>query len=386
MTHTGPRSFSLAALAGLLALLAPAGIAHAVRLKDICTIEGVRENQLIGYGLVVGLDGTGDGRRAAFTPQALANFLRRNNLQLDVEDMRMDNVAMVIVEATLPPFARQGARIDVRVSAIGDAENLHGGTLLPTPLRPPTASPSAPGSVYAVAQGALSTGGFATGGRGGAGSSVVKNHPTTAMIPGGAIVEREVQTAFSTKPEFVLQLRNPDFTTARRIEQIINNTLGSGLAQALSAGAVSVRMPESGGNEERVRLLAEVENLQVSPDAPARVVYNERTGTIVMGGNVRISTAAITHGNLILRTSRDTRDVLSQTVGRYGETTVQARSEGEDREVVEEQGKFQVMDEGVTIGEVAEGLNALGVTARDIIAILQALKQCGALQAELMAM
>ena len=361
--------------------------AHAARIKDICTVEGVRDNQLIGYGLVVGLNGTGDGTGDDIGKQTLITFLKRNNIQIDHSKVKPKNVAAVVVTATLPPFAGQGTRLDVNVASIGDADDLRGGTLLAAPLRPVTANPSAPGSVYAVAQGSISTGGFATGtGGGGASAAVVKNHPTTAIIPNGALVEREVETAFATKPVAILQLRNPDFTTADRIAQIVNATFGSPVAKARDSAAVAITMP-LGGPETRVQFLSQIENLQVSPNVPARVVFNERTGTIVMGGDVRITSAIITHGNLTVETNRATRAEQAVAVPLDGTTVIQSSvEETAEVNVKEESGQFRVIEEGVTIGEVAKALNALGVGARDIISVLQALKECGALQADLVSM
>jgi len=364
-----------------IVLAAPAG--GAVRIKDITSVEGVRENQLIGYGIVGGLKGTGDDQGTRFTIQSLTSFMRQHSIQIDPRAVDVENVAAVVVTATLPPFARQGSKIDVVVSSIGDAEDLHGGTLFATPLRPVGASPSAPGSIYAIAQGPISTGGFAAGG---ARASVVKNHPTAAVIPNGAIVEQEAPTSFATKPEVLLLLRNPDFTTASRIEGIINNTFGQDAAKARDAATVAVRMP-TGGADARVNFLSRVESLEVSPDAPARVVYNERTGTIVMGANVRISTAIITHGNLIVKQQARKETLVREAILPSGAQTVtEAEVTAARTGVEEEPSKLQVVEEGVTVGEVADALNTLGVTARDIIAILQALKEVGALQAELVAM
>ena len=215
---------------------------------------------------------------------------------------------------------------------------------------------------------------------------MVKNHPTSAVIPNGGIVERTVETAFATKSEITLQLRNPDFTTALRIAQIINHTVGPEAAQARNSAAVSVKMPAVGGTNERVKFIASIEDLQVSPDSPARVVYNERTGTIVMGGNVRISSAIITHGNLIFETQVIDWTFMEKTFGPDVYDKLQIDKQQVQIQVTEEPGEFNVLEEGVTIGEVAKALNSLGVTSRDIISILQALKQCGALQAELVAM
>lgn len=353
--------------------------ANAVRIKDICSIEGVRENHLIGYGLVVGLNGTGDDRKTAMSVKSLAAYLRKHNIHVDYNELDVKNVAAVMVTAELPPFARQGMRVDVTVSSLGDTDNLQGGTLLATPLRPITGNPNNAGSIYAVAQGSISTGGYAVNSNS---ASIVKNHPTSAMIPGGAIVEREVQTQFATKPEIQLLLRNPDFTTAVRIAGAINTALGGDLASARDATAVSVKMP-SGDSEERVGFLARMESLEVSPDSPARVVYNERTGTIVMGDKVRISTTIITHGNLVFESKEETDTTVIQAMSPELQSTTVVEDTESTLEVDEEKGEFHILEEGVTIGEVARGLNALGVSSRDIIAILQALKECGALQAEL---
>lgn len=369
---------------GMVALLffALTTDSHAVRIKDISSFEGIRDNYLVGYGLVVGLDDSGDDTETQFTRQSLISYLRRNNIQVEIDEVDFENVAAVIVTATLPPFMRQGSRIDVTVASVGDAESLQGGVLISTPLRSIVSPGNGP--VIAVAQGAISTGGFQAG-QGGT-SSIVKNHTNVAIIPNGAIIEYEVQTAFATKSEINILLKNPDFTTARRIEQIINATIGSGIANARNSAVVSVRMP-SGGTRERVRFIAAMELLEVSPDIPARVVYNERTGTIVMGRNVRISTVIITHGNLVFEREENISEFASTTTDSFGQvTSVEASNSNSSTRVTEERGEFKVLDEGVTIGEVAKALNALGVTARDIISILQALKASGALQAELIAM
>jgi flagellar P-ring protein precursor FlgI len=254
--------------------------------------------------------------------------------------------------------------------------------LLSAPLRPSTARVNDPTAVYAVASGPVSTGGFSAATAGG-GASIVKNHPTSGVISNGALVEREVKTTFATKPVMVLQLRNPDFTTAQRISQMINNSLGTGLATAKSPGAVSVLMPT--GVAKRMEFMANLEVLQVSPDAPARVTYNERTGTIVMGGNVRISQVIINHGNLIFEKQQDffqtDQTLMAPGVIQNNQNTTMES----ELTVTEPNSKFQVIEEGVTIGEVASGLNALGVTARDIISILQLIEENGALQAELIA-
>jgi flagellar P-ring protein precursor FlgI len=372
-----------------LSLAAPA--VQAVRIKDICDIEGVRTNKLVGYGLVSGLAGTGDDLGGE-TQMAL---LRKLNIRLNPQNFQSKNVAAVMVTADLPPFAGPGTQIDVTVSALGDAKSLQGGVLLATPLRPAGTPPEVAGAVYAIAQGNLSVGGFAAS-TSGAQASVVKNHVNTATIPNGAIVEREVETLFATKPAMLLKLRTPDFTTANRIAEIINNTLSEGVAQCRDAASVSVKMPASGNTDERVKFVSSLEALEVSPDSPAKVVFNERSGTIVMGGNVRISKALITHGNLIFE-KREETDNYTQTIApllqngtisqpQYDAILTNFEATRGSVKATEEKGKFQVLEEGVTINEVAKGLNALGVTARDIMAILQALKEAGALQAELVSM
>jgi len=373
----------------LLSLAAPA--VQAVRIKDICDIEGVRANKLVGYGLVSGLGGTGDDLGG----ETQIALLRKMNIRLDAQGIKSKNVAAVMVTADLPAFAGPGSQIDVTVSALGDAKSLQGGVLLATPLRPAGMPPEAAGSVYAIAQGNLSVGGFAANTSGGQ-ASVVKNHVNTATIPNGAIVEREVETLFATKPAILLKLRTPDFTTANRIAEMINNTLNEGTAQCRDAASVSVKMPASGNTDERVKFVSSLEGLEVSPDAPAKVVFNERSGTIVMGGNVRISKALITHGNLIFERREET-DRLTQAIAplvqsgslsqpQYDAILTNYESNRGSVKATEEKGKFKVLEEGVTINEVAKGLNALGVTARDIMAILQALKEAGALQAELVSM
>jgi flagellar P-ring protein precursor FlgI len=273
-------------------------------------------------------------------------------------------------------------QIDVKVSSLGNAKNLQGGMLIATPLRPLTALPGDANSIYAIAQGAISTGGFAAGNNQ---SSAVKNHPTVALIPDGGIIERAAPNSFDVKPEINFLLRNPDFTTAMRVATAINASLGAEVATARNATVVAVKMPKEGA-EDRVRFVAGIENLEVNPDTPARVVYNERTGTIVMGSNVRISTAIITHGNLSFELTKREESDLYVGQNLTGQVAIESTTKETELKVEEQTGEFRVLDQGVTIGEVARGLNALGVSARDIISILQALKECGALQAELVAM
>ena len=345
--------------------------ADAVRIKDIADIKGVRQNQLVGYGLVVGLDGTGDSDDATFTIQSLASLLEKMGVTVQTADLEVENVAAVMVTAELPPFAHSGNRIDVLVSSIGDAENLQGGTLLFTPLR------AADGKIYAVAQGPISTGGFAVGGN--SGDQVQKNFPTVGRVVGGATVEKEIQVNFNQKDALTLSLHQPDFTTATRVAMAINRAFYSQLARTEDAGSVHVRVPENYlGNT--VQFVTMVESLGVTPDIVSKVVVNERTGTVIMGENVRISTIAIAHGNLSIQID-ETQDV-SQPLpfSRGGETIVTPESE-----IVVQEGKnpLFLVESGVSIGEVVKALNVLGVTPRDLIAILQALKAAGALQAEL---
>jgi flagellar P-ring protein precursor FlgI len=349
--------------------LAWAGVADAVRLKDIAEINGVRMNQLVGYGLVVGLDGSGDGKKATFTVQSMAAMLEKMGVTVDQNVIQVKNVAAVMVTAKLPPFAKQGNRIDVLVSSIGDADNLQGGTLMLTPLK------GVDGRVYAMAQGPVNTGGF---GAGGTASTVVKNFPTVGRVLSGAIIEREVATDFGSRSTLMFSLHNPDVTTASRVVDVINARFAAPLARAEDAGTIEIRVPDRYlGNT--VPLLASLSELEVEPDNDAKVVINERTGTVVMGDQVRISTIAIAHGNLsiVIRENFDVSQPLPFSDGR----TVASP----DTEINVQEGASQlvVVPQGVNIGAVVNALNALGVTPRDLIAIFQAIKAAGALQADL---
>ena len=353
----------------LLGLLLAIGLAHANRIKDVSHIEGVRDNQLVGYGLVVGLDGTGDGNSSKFTIQSLAAFLRRNGVTLDVGSIKMDNVSAVIVTATLPPFARPGSHIDVNVASIGDTESLQGGTLIMTPLKGPD------GQVYAVAQGSISVGGFEAGA---SGTSVTKNFVTAGKIPGGALIEVSPPTPLEGGGELTLVLENPDFTTAHRVAQVINANFSEGTAKASDNTGVVVRIPAD--YTTRVPdFMAAIERLPVHPDQRARIVIDERTGTVVMGEDVRISTLAIAHGNLSIAITTQ-NDVSQPGEFALGETS---RVKNSDVKLEEETDKLTIVPEGVSLGEVVQSLNAIGVTPRDLISILQAIKSAGALQAEL---
>ena len=345
--------------------------AQAARIKDIANVRGVRQNQMVGYGLVVGLDGSGDSTQSEFTQQSLSSLLERMGVTVDPEDLKVKNVAAVMATADLPPFARSGSRIDVLVSSIGDAKNLQGGTLLLTPMK------GLDGKVYAMAQGPVSTGGFSYGK--GTGTGVQKNFPTAGRVVGGATIEREIRTRLSTWESLTLALHKPDFTTATRMAMAINGTFADSLAQASDAGTVEVRVPEL-YKGRMVEMIALVEGIGVTPDNISKVIINERTGTVIMGENVRIATIAIAHGNLSIQVN--TTENVSQPLpfSRTGETVVT-----NDRELIVEEGTnpLFLVESGVSIGEVVRALNALGVTPRDLIAIFQALKAAGALQAEL---
>ncbi|UCF95336.1 MAG: flagellar basal body P-ring protein FlgI [Desulfobacterales bacterium] len=342
----------------------------AARIKDIAQFKGVRQNQLVGYGLVVGLDGTGDSDKAKFTIQSMASLLEKMGVTVQPGDIKVDNVAAVMVTAELPPFARAGSRIDVLVSSIGDAANLQGGTLLFTPLK------AADGNVYAVAQGAVSTGGFGAGGA--SGSKVQKNFPTVGRVVGGAFVEKEVSSDFMQRKFLTLTLHRPDFTTASRVAQAINDALFGPVALTADAGTIQVEVPDRYvGNP--VGLVTLIEGLGVTPDQVSKVIINERTGTVIMGENVRIATIAIAHGNLSIQI-KETQEVSQPLPFSEGETTVTAES---DLRIQEGNAPLFLVESGVSIGEVVRALNALGVSPRDLIAIFQALKAAGALQAEL---
>ena len=347
------------------------GQAFGVRIKDITEIKGVRQNQLVGYGLIVGLNGTGDSDSAIFTIQSMASMLERMGVTVRPEDIEVDNVAAVIVTTDLPAFARSGGRIDVLVSSIGDAQNLQGGTLLFTPLK------GADGQVYAIAQGPVSTGGFAAGSD--SGSGVQKNHPTAGRVVNGAIIEKEIATNFNNKQSLTLNLHRADFTTASRVAQAINIAFYDQIARTHDAGTIEVQVPEKyKGNT--VALVTMIERLGVTPDIVSKVVINERTGTVVMGENVRISTIAIAHGNLSIEVKENQNVSQPLPFSRSGRTVVTP-----DSELLVQEGNnpIFVVESGVSIGEVVKALNALGVSPRDLISIFQALKAAGALQAEL---
>ena len=356
----------------LFSVAIAAASAHAgARIKDIVDIEGVRENQLLGYGLVVGLNGTGDNlSNSPFTRQSLESMLERQGVNSTSLNIKTKNTAAVMVTATLPPFATPGTSIDVTISALGDAKSLEGGTLLVTPLS------GADSQVYAVAQGTVAIGGFAASGD--SGSAVVRNIPTNGRIPNGALIERELPFTIYDKQQLRLSLRNPDFTTARRISGVINAFLGAPAAHATDPATVQLtRPPHFGG--DMAALLAEIERLEVEPDQPARIIINETTGVIVMGENVRVSTVAIAQGNLTISV-QETPAVSQPNPFADGETVVVPQT---NVQISEDLADLAYINGGVPLQELVNGLNALGVTPRDMISILQALKSAGALQADI---
>ena len=379
VTPSMKKAFLQAAAAALLSLFLAAALLGAAnassRIKDIVQFEGVRENMLVGYGLVVGLNGTGDTLvDGQFTKQSLKAMLNRLGVKPTDAGLDSKNVAAVMVTAVLPPFARQGSRIDVTVSALGDAKSLLGGTLLVTPVL------GADGEVYAVAQGQLAVGGFAASG---AAETVVKGVPTSARIASGAIVEREVGFEMANMESVTLSLRNPDFTTARRIAQAINAFLGTAAARPSDPTTVHVEVPDSyRGNV--VNLLTDIEQLRVEPDQLARVIIDEQSGIIVMGENVRISTIAIAQGSLTIRITETEQVSQPGPFANVGATTTVPRTEIEVTEG--EERRLGVVNAGVTIQELVNGLNSLGIGPRDMITILQAVKAAGALQAEIVVM
>ena len=344
-------------------------VAHASRIKDIAAFDGVRDNQLVGYGLVVGLNGSGDSDQTKFPVQSLVSMLERMGVTINRGDVKVKNVAAVMVTATLPPFAKQGTKIDVLVSSLGDAKTIAGGTLIMTPLK------GADNQVYAVAQGSILTNSFAFAGQG---ASATKNHPTAGRIPTGALVERELPNVLTGKHSLRLNLAQSDFTTASRIVAAINKNFKEA-ASSSDGGSVMVQIPDDFANRP-VEFIAQLENLEVTQDQPARVVVNERTGTIVMGDKVKISSVAVSHGNLTL-TVKETPKVVQPKLLAKGETKEVPRTE---LKVQEEKNRLSVLPDGNTIGDVVRGLNLLGVTPRDLISILQSIKAAGALQAELM--
>ncbi len=345
------------------------------RIKDIASFEGIRDNLLVGYGLVVGLNNTGDTlANGHFTKQSLLAMLERLGVKPTEAGLASKNVAAVMVTASLPGFNRQGSRVDVTVSALGDSQSLLGGTLLVTPLM------GADGEVYVIAQGQLAVGGFEAQGQG---ESITKGVPTSARIANGGIVEREISFNLSSLERVNLSLRNPDFTTSRRVAQAINAFLGTNAARPSDPGTIEVNVPDDYENNV-VGLLTDIEQLRIEPDQLARIVIDEQSGTIVMGENVKISTVAIAQGALTVRVTETPQVSQPGPFATAGDTQTVNRTdvqveEGEDK-------KFSVVEKGITIQDLVNGLNALGIGPRDLITILQAIKTAGALQAQIMVM
>ena len=376
---------------GLIALiLMLPWLAEAARVKDIASIGGVRDNQLIGYGLVVGLAGTGDDIKNGFTKESLANMLSRQGLSMKDKTLKADNTAAVMVIAVLPPFAKSGTQIDVIVSSIGDSTSLQGGTLLMTPLK------GADGEIYAVAQGAVTLGGYSAGGGGG---SVTKNHTSVGRIANGALVERELRYNLDESKMIMVNLNQPDFTTAAKLAALIGQLIDNVEAKQLDSRSVAVYMKE-GFKGGFVELVSAMEGIDAPVDAAAVVVMNEKTGTVVIGENVRISTVAVAHGNLSIQIREESKvsqplpfspappeggglkkDKATGTIVAPGGQTVVTK----DRQVGvgEEKNQLMVVPKGVTIADVVRALNVIGVTPRDLITILQTIKAAGALQADL---
>lgn len=360
-----------AAIIAVVVLFSGVVLGAEARIKDLVEFDGVRGNDLVGYGLVVGLNGTGDGlRNSPFTEEALANLLERLGINVSGEQFRPKNVAAVLVTGTLPPFARAGGQIDVSVSAIGDSKSLRGGTLIMTPLN------AADGNIYAVAQGSLIAGGISVSGEAG---ETVKGVPTSGVIPSGARVEREIEFNLSDVSEMRLALRNPDFTTASRIEQAINKWFDKPVALMMDSGTVKLDLNVSGASSP-AHLISVLENIEVIPAQKARVVVDQRSGTIVLGADVRISRVAISQGNLTLRVKEMPLAVQPNPFSQTGETIVVPRT---SVEIEEDAGKQLALVGGaVSLPEVIDGLNALGVSPHDMIDILKAIKAAGALHAE----
>jgi flagellar P-ring protein precursor FlgI len=350
-------------------LLASAAQAS-MRIKDIVSVEGIRENPLVGYGLVVGLNGTGDNlNNTPFTKKGLTDFLERLGVSTLGSKLQTKNVAAVTVTALLPAFARQGARIDVTVSTLGDAKSLENGTLLATPIL------GADGHVYAVAQGAISTGGYkATAGA----TSVSKNVTTNATIVGGAIVEREVDFALSSLETIKLALHNPDVSTALYIADMINYSIGSDIARAIDPGTVQMTIPEF-ERDDIVAMLSRIEKLEVDVDQPAKILIDEGSGTVVMGSNVRISPVAVSQGNLNIAINEVAQVNQPGVLAPEGAQTIVVKNA--EIKVTEPGMRMATLETGATLGELVSGLNALGVGPRDLITILRAIKSAGALQA-----
>lgn len=367
MKLTIPRHhlLGLAAAALLLCWALPA---QAVRIKDIATFSGVRDNQLIGYGLVVGLAGTGDKKDSVFTLSSMKNMMDRMGVGVDSRALKIKNVASVMVTARMPVSAKPGSRLDVTVSSVGDATSLLGGVLLQTALK------GVDGKTYTLAQGPLTVGGFSVTG---AAASVTKNINTVGLIPGGGIVERAIPFEFNQQDKLTLNMRNGDFSTAQQIAERLNAAMGGAYARAVDGGTVSMEIPPQYKNN-LVPLMASVENLEVNPDTPAKVVVDEKTGTVVLGRDVRITRAAVAHGNLQI-TVQESEQVSQPGPFSQGQTVVTPQTDIN----VRQEDRRLMMVEGATLQELVDGLNAIGATPRDLISILRTLQASGSLHAAL---
>lgn len=362
---------------------------YSARIKDISSIKGIRQNQLLGYGLIIGLNGTGDKGGTKFTIQGLVNMLEHMGVHVDPDEVKVKNVAAVVVSAKLPPFARIGKKIDVTLSSIGDAKSLQGGTLLLTPLK------GVDGKVYALAQGPVSIGGYSAGGA--AGGGVTKNHPTVGKISGGANIEKEIPLSIMSQNELTIMLNNADFNTANRAAKAINLRIGENVAEPIDSGTLKFRIPEKFKNQV-VKLIAQIGEIQVEPDSIAKVIVNEKTGTVVVGENVRIQKVAVAHGNLSINIKEKKNVSQPQPFAPSGAGVAPQQTQGgtvvapggstvvtseSQVAVAEENSRLLLIPKGRTIGELVNALNAIGVTPRDLITILQAIKAAGALQGEL---
>jgi flagellar P-ring protein precursor FlgI len=367
--HKGARDFSWVIITIIL-LFCFESIAYGARLKDVAQVEGVRGNQLYGYGIVFGLNGTGDGKGVDFTRKGLSNLLERMGIRVNSEEVKVKNVASVLVTATLPPFIRPGAKIDVTLSSLGDAKSLVGGTLLFTTLK------GADGNTYAVAQGPISVGGFVISG---GGDSAQKNHPTVGTISEGATIERSIPFNLFQSGRVRIVLRQPDFTTMTRVVSAINKSLPEPLAVAMDAGLVEV--PLTGETlRDPISTVARLEQVEVTQDTEAKVIVNERSGTIIMGEHVRLSRVALAHGNLSISIRSETQVSQPNPLSEQGNTQVVTNT---DVNVSEEAPSLGVIGGEVTLGELVDALNSLGATPRDLISIFTALERAGALHAQL---